>query len=97
MRFMMSARGLAIMVSMCATCGKNLAQPVRLQQQDVFLFDGSLRDNIAYGSRESTDEEIIAAAKNANAWEFIEPLEKGLDTVVGERGKTIWRSTSAHC
>ena len=55
-------------------------------QQDVFLFDGTLRDNIAYGSQQPSDEAVITAAKNANAWEFIEPLEKGLDTIVGERG-----------
>ena len=55
-------------------------------QQDVFLFDGTLRDNIAYGAQGISDEQIITAAKNANAWEFIEPLPKGLNTIVGERG-----------
>lgn len=54
--------------------------------QDPFLFHRTLRDNIAYGRTEATDEQIIDAAKKANAWEFIELLPHGLDTIVGERG-----------
>ncbi len=55
-------------------------------QQDVFLFDGSVRDNIAYGRHECTDEEIEDAAKRANAHEFIVKLPDGYETFVGERG-----------
>jgi ATP-binding cassette subfamily B protein/subfamily B ATP-binding cassette protein MsbA len=55
-------------------------------QQDVFLFDGSARDNIAYGRHDATDAEIEDAARRANAHEFIEKLPEGYDTFVGERG-----------
>ncbi len=63
---------------------------VRLQMaivpQDVFLFGGSIRENIAYGKPEATDEEIVEAAKQANAWQFIKEFPEGLSTIVGERG-----------
>ncbi len=55
-------------------------------QQDVFLFDGSVRDNIAYGSRTATDEEVLDAAQRANAHEFIIKLPKQYETFIGERG-----------
>lgn len=55
-------------------------------EQDVFLFDGTIRDNIAYARRDATDPQILDAARSANALEFIERLEHGLDTLVGERG-----------
>jgi ATP-binding cassette subfamily B protein len=55
-------------------------------QQDVFLFDGSVRDNIAYGRSDASDAEVLAAARNANAHEFIERLPDGYETFVGERG-----------
>ena len=55
-------------------------------QQDTFLFDGSVRDNIAYGRHHSTDAEVEAAAVRANAHEFIVNLPDGYQTVVGERG-----------
>ncbi len=55
-------------------------------QQDVFLFDGSVRDNIAYGRHDATDGEVLAAAHRANAHEFIERLPDGYDTFIGERG-----------
>jgi len=55
-------------------------------QQDVFLFDGSVTDNIAYGRRDATDAEVKDAARRANAHEFIERLPHGYDTFVGERG-----------
>ncbi len=54
--------------------------------QENFLFAGSIRDNIAYSRKSATEEEVIEAAKSANAWEFIEELEEGLDSRVGERG-----------
>jgi ATP-binding cassette subfamily B protein/subfamily B ATP-binding cassette protein MsbA len=55
-------------------------------QQDVFLFDGSVRDNIAYGRFDATNDEIEDAAHRANAHEFIEKLPEGYETFVGERG-----------
>ena len=57
-----------------------------LVQQDVFLFDGSVRDNIAYGRHEATDADVEDAARRANAHEFIVKLPEGYDTFVGERG-----------
>lgn len=55
-------------------------------QQDVFLFDGSVRDNIAYGRHNATAEEVEDAARRANAHEFIAKMPGGYDTFVGERG-----------
>jgi len=55
-------------------------------QQDVFLFDGSARDNIAYGRKEATAAEVEDAARRANAHEFIEKLPQGYETTIGERG-----------
>jgi len=57
-----------------------------LVQQDVFLFDGSVRDNIAYGRHQASMDDVLDAARRANAHEFIERLVDGYDTVVGERG-----------
>ena len=57
-----------------------------LVQQDVFLFDGSVRDNIAYGRHDASEAEVEDAARRANAHEFIERLPEGYDTFVGERG-----------
>lgn len=57
-----------------------------LVPQDVLLFGGSIRENITYGKTSATEEEIIQAAKEANAWEFIEGFPDGLDTKVGDRG-----------
>ena len=54
--------------------------------QDVFLFHGSVRDNILFGKPEATDEEIIEAAKIANAHDFIQNLAEGYKTIIGERG-----------
>jgi ATP-binding cassette subfamily B protein/subfamily B ATP-binding cassette protein MsbA len=58
-------------------------------QQDVFLFDGSVRDNIAYARHDATDDEVEDAARRANAHEFIEKLPEGYDTFIGERGVTL--------
>ncbi len=55
-------------------------------QQDVFLFDGSVRDNIAYGRRDATDAEVEDAARRANAHEFIAKLPGSYGTTIGERG-----------
>ncbi|TAL14578.1 ABC transporter ATP-binding protein [Patescibacteria group bacterium] len=64
----------------------DLRRHIAYVAQEPMLFHRSLRENIAYGRQGATDQEILAAAKSANALEFIEKLSKGLDTVVGERG-----------
>ncbi len=64
----------------------DLRRNVGIVAQDVFLFGGSIRDNIEYGKPGASDEEIIEAAKKANIHEFISGLPDGYDTYVGERG-----------
>ena len=59
---------------------------VALVPQEVFLFDGTIRENIAFGRRTASDAEIEDASRRANAHEFVERLERGYDTIVGERG-----------
>lgn len=54
--------------------------------QDVFLFDGSIADNIRYGNLDATEEEVIEAAKKARIHDYVMTLEEGYDTQVGERG-----------
>lgn len=63
-----------------------LRDSIGLVSQDVFLFEGSVRDNIAYGKPDASLDEIIAAAKSAEAWGFVSELSDGIDTLVGERG-----------
>ena len=58
-------------------------------QQDVYLFSGSIKENIAYGKENASDEEIVEAAKKANIHEFIVHLPDGYDTFVGERGARL--------
>lgn len=65
---------------------KSLRSAIGVVQQDVYLFSGSVYENIAYGKVGATREEVIAAAKLAGAHEFIEKLKDGYDTYVGERG-----------
>jgi len=66
-----------------------LREQIGFVLQDTVLFYGSIRDNIAYGRPDATDEEIIEAAKLANADEFIAKMPHGYDTLVGERGVTL--------
>ncbi len=63
-----------------------LRRHVGIVPQETLLFGGSIRENIAYGKTDATDAEITAAARKANAWQFIASFPEGLDTVVGERG-----------
>jgi ABC-type multidrug transport system fused ATPase/permease subunit len=65
---------------------KQLRRNIGIVPQEVLLFGGSIRENIAYAKPGASDEEIIAAAKKANAWQFISKFPEGLDTKVGERG-----------
>ncbi|MBE5750540.1 MAG: ABC transporter ATP-binding protein [Clostridiales bacterium] len=64
----------------------SLRQNIGIVQQDVHLFNTSIRDNILYGRPSATEEEVIAAAKRANIHDYVLSLEKGYDTVIGERG-----------
>ena len=64
----------------------SLRNAIGIVQQDVYLFGGNIKQNIAYGKPEATDEEIIEAAKKANIHDFIMSLPEGYDTFVGERG-----------
>lgn len=65
---------------------KSLRDAIGIVQQDVYMFMGNIRDNIAYGKPDASMEEIVAAAKRANIHEFIMGLEEEYDTYVGERG-----------
>ncbi len=65
---------------------ETLRKNVGIVQQDVFLFSGTVRENIAYGNLAATEEEIIEAAKKANIHEFVTTLPHGYDSEVGERG-----------
>lgn len=64
----------------------DLRKNIGIVAQDVFIFSGSIKENIAYGNFDATDEEIINAAKLANVHEFVSTLKDGYDTYVGERG-----------
>lgn len=65
---------------------RSLRNSIGIVQQDVYLFTGSVADNIRYGKPDATMEEIVEAAKNANAHEFIMELPNGYDTYIGQRG-----------
>lgn len=68
---------------------QSLRRAIGLVQQDVYLFDGTIGENIAYGKPGATTEEIAKAARRANIDAFIESLPQGYDTVVGERGSRL--------
>lgn len=65
---------------------KSFRSLLGIVQQEVFLFDGTVRDNIAYGRHTASDAEVLDAARRANADEFIRRLPEGYDTLIGERG-----------
>lgn len=65
---------------------KSLRDNIGIVQQDVYLFSGTVADNIRYGKLDATNEEIIEAAKNANAHDFIKELPEGYNTDIGQRG-----------
>ncbi|WP_048316149.1 ABC transporter ATP-binding protein [Crocosphaera watsonii] len=67
----------------------DLRKSIGLVSQDVFLFHGTVKENIAYGNNNASYREIIEAAKIAEAHEFIEQLPQGYDTIVGERGQKL--------
>ncbi|WP_028954270.1 ABC transporter ATP-binding protein [Synechocystis sp. PCC 7509] len=68
---------------------KNLRSHIGLVSQDVFLFHGTVGENISYGTISPTEKEIIAAAKIAEAHEFVKELPQGYETIVGERGQKL--------
>ena len=65
---------------------QSLRSNIGMVQQDVYLFSGTVRENILYGKPDATEQEVIDAAKAAGAYDFIMSLENGFDTYVGERG-----------
>lgn len=68
---------------------ETLRNQISIIEQDIFLFSRSIADNIAFGKPEASRDEIIQAAKEAQAHEFILSFEKGYDTIIGERGATL--------
>ena len=65
---------------------ESVRRNIGIVQQDVFLFAGTIRDNIRYGRLDATDEEVYEAARRANIHDYVMTLEKGYDTEIGERG-----------
>ena len=65
---------------------ESLRKNIGIVQQDVYLFNSSIKENILYGRLDATDEEVYEAAKRANIHDYVMTLEKGYDTVIGERG-----------
>ncbi len=70
-------------------CTRDVRAVVGLVEQDIFLFRMSINDNIGFGCVDACEEEIVDAAKKAQAHEFIERLPQGYDTIIGERGMTL--------
>jgi ABC-type multidrug transport system fused ATPase/permease subunit len=68
---------------------RKIRKAVGLVEQDIFLFRMSIRNNIAFGCIDACDEDVIKAAKRAQAHEFISKMPEGYDTVIGERGMTL--------
>jgi ATP-binding cassette, subfamily B, bacterial len=73
-------------VSIYDTTLESLRENIGIVQQDIFLFTGTVKDNILYGNQNATDKEVIEAAKRANIHEFIMELKDGYNTYIGERG-----------
>ena len=65
---------------------ESLRRNIGIVQQDIYLFNASIRDNILYGRLDATEEEVVEAAKRANIHDYIMTLDEGYDTVIGERG-----------
>ena len=65
---------------------RSLRRQISIVAQETLLFNDTVRQNIGYGIDDYTDVQVIEAAKMANAWEFIEQMEHGLDTIIGEKG-----------
>jgi ATP-binding cassette, subfamily B, bacterial len=76
-------------ISIDDLCLQDLRRAIGLVSQDIFLFHGTVRENIAYGRPDAAPEEIFMAAKHAEAHEFIQQLPQGYDTIIGERGQKL--------
>src|SRR4029078_11844576 len=70
---------------------RSLRREIGLIPQDPFLFSATVRETLAFGRPEATDEELVHAARLAQAHEFVERLPGGYETVIGERGVTVSR------
>ena len=84
--------GGSVLIDGCDVRGitlQSLRSAIGIVQQDVYMFSGSIRDNIAYGKPGATDEEILQAAKSAGIHDFVCSLPEGYDTYVGERGARL--------
>ena len=68
---------------------RSLRENIAVLLQETLVFDGTVRENIAYGKLEASEEEIVAAAKAADAHRFVEALPEGYDTVVGQKGRLL--------
>ena len=68
---------------------RSLRREIGVISQDPFLFSATVRENIAFGVLDATDEQVLRAAQAAQAHEFVEELPQGYDTVIGERGITL--------
>lgn len=68
---------------------RDLRNKMALVPQEVLLFSGTIRENIAYGKSDASEKEIIYAAKKANCWEYIQSFPNGMDTIVGEKGMKL--------
>src|SRR5690606_19049763 len=75
--------------SLAALDALSLRRTIGFVSQDVFLFHGTIAENIAYGRLDASDQDIIDACKKAEAHNFITSLENGYDTIVGERGHRL--------
>ena len=67
----------------------SLRRNIGIVMQETLLFSATVRENIAFGRPEATDDEVVAAAKAARAWGFIQDLPDGLDAIIGERGVNL--------
>jgi len=74
---------------LCSIDLRELRQAMALVSQDIYLFQGTIRENIAFGREDATDADIVAAAKASEAHEFILDLPQAYDTVIGERGQRL--------
>lgn len=73
----------------CNLASQNVLKQISMVDQDVFLFNDTIKNNIRYARNDASDDEIIAACKEANAHEFIMKMEKGYNTMVGENGSKL--------
>lgn len=76
---------------------ESVRRNIGIVQQDIYLFNDSMKENIRYGKLDATDEEIILAAKRANIHDYIMTLPNGYDTNIGERGVRLSGARNSGC